>query len=838
MSDANKYVVEKRVGDSDWEVVGTVEGVKTFRVSDLTPDTSYDFRVKGVNVIDGEEYSGEYSDVVSVRTLSSIDVAVPTGLSVSMQWDRAVLTWDSVAGATGYELQYKSLNEPDWVSLSRTDLLTQTVSSLSEGVSYSFRLRAVVVYDVYTFYSDWTDAVEGVTLVQVPSVPLDLVGYPYGDYIDISWGVSSLATRYVLEYKIQDGQFSELYSGTDFSYRHSGLTVDTDYFYRVKAVREINGIVSESDFSSEVQVNTGQIRLAVPSGFLLTSSDYTSADFSWEAVPSAVSYEVSYLKGESDEFVVAGTFEGTTAKVSGLSDGYSYKFRIRSVGAGDLFSDYSELLDVSLPLYMLNSISVNSEYKVGDLVASNPFEYVPGSGVLVLLFNLDVVEDMQYIDKYQVRIKKGDDVVENLELNSDIVSEVEGVALGMIPFQNYLVNTEYSFDVRSMREVNGSVYYSDYSIEYVFTSPAIMPKSPDYHTYIFTVEGDTVSMQWDSVQYASGYEVQYALYADRVWGDSIKTETNSVSVSLEYQTRYLFQVRSYRNLDGGDVFYSDWSVMSGFVETEGSDWTYVSGFQLSRDDSEKTVTFSWNPVKEADGYCIYYNSYAKINPSESSKLVENWSKRYTYSGKGVGSKVISPYDFGTYDSYGGRIRPYQLNSKSFLFNRVVINLGATRGGLIENTLYLGKVLFNSTEGVIDLGVSGSASSVNGLYNGINFSASLGSVDSLISGELSNVFDMRSSDTFMSFKNLGLINIRFDTESGVSFDSIGFYLGTNYPGYLGTDNFFNNEDCTVSFYLNETLIDVLFFEDVKTSEEARMDFVGRIYGQYSEFSSVY
>lgn len=280
MSDANKYVIEKRVGDSDWEIVGTVEGVKSFRVSDLTPDTSYDFRVKGVNVIDGEEYSGEYSDVVSVRTLSSIDVAVPTGLSASMGWDRAVLTWNSVDGATGYELQYKSLNEPDWVSLSRTDLLTQTVSSLSEGVSYSFRLRAVVVYDVYTFYSDWTGVVEDVTLVQVPSVPLDLAGYPYGDYIDISWGVSSLATKYVLEYKIQDGQFSELYSGTDFSYRHSGLTVDTDYFYRVKAVREINGITSESDFTSEVQVNTGQIRLAIPSDFSLTSSDYTSVDFS------------------------------------------------------------------------------------------------------------------------------------------------------------------------------------------------------------------------------------------------------------------------------------------------------------------------------------------------------------------------------------------------------------------------------------------------------------------------------------------------------------------------------------------------------------------------------
>ena len=558
MSDANKYVVEKRVGDSDWEAVGIVEGVKTFRVSNLTPDTSYDFRVKGVNVIDGEEYSGEYSDVVSVRTLSSIDVAVPTGLSVDMQWDRAVLTWDSVEGATGYELQYKSLNELDWVSLSRTDLLTQTVSSLSEGVRYSFRLRAVVVYGVYTFYSDWTKAIEDVTLVQVPSVPLNLVGDPYGDYIDISWGVSSLATRYVLEFKVQDGQFSELYSGTDFSYRHSGLTVDTDYFYRVKAVREINGITSESDFTSEVQVNTGQIRLAIPSGFSLTSSDYTSADFSWGLVDNATSYEISYLKGESDEFVVAGTFEETTAKVSDLSDGYLYKFRVRAVGAGGLFSDYSELLDVSLPLYELSAPVLDPTFRLEgyEEVFNNP-NLDDLSAILAYRFSVDT--DVDFAKFFLTGLSEdGLDFVETPIQIGDLM----GVYLSIFVLEKE--NTEYFVRGRFKRSVNGVDYFSDYSNVLSFTTGVKLPMG--LYQIDKVVSGLSVSFSWVYNEFdvvSEGVQLSYQVSGDTleigsdltVMGESPRG-TDTFDYTFDSAGTYDVVLKTYRVFND-ETFYTD-----------------------------------------------------------------------------------------------------------------------------------------------------------------------------------------------------------------------------------------------------------------------------------------
>lgn len=859
MSDANKYVVEKRVGDSDWEVVGTVEGVKTFRVSDLTPDTSYDFRVKGVNVIDGEEYSGEYSDVVSVRTLSSIDVAVPTGLSADMQWDRAVLTWDSVEGATGYELQYKSLNELVWVSLSRTDLLTQTVSSLSEGVRYSFRLRAVVVYGVYTFYSDWTEVVEDVTLVQVPSVPLNLAGDPYGDYVDVSWGMSSLATRYVLEFKVQDGQFSELYSGTDFSYRHSGLTVDTDYFYRVKAVREINGITSESDFTSEVQVNTGQIRLAIPSGFSLTSSDYTSAGFSWVTVSNAISYEISYLKGESDEFVVAGTFEGTTAKVSELSDGFSYKFRIRAVGEGDLFSDYSELLDVSLPLYELSVPSLPSVIPgslTGGADMPNPFV----QGVIGALYvSLGNASDVDFIQKVYLSLGLSEDSMEE----SEAIHKVEaGNLLVLIDIISFVENSNYFIKVRLWREVNSVDYYTDFSNILSFKTEYKLPEGLSQVNAV--VDGVNVKLSWvyrSDDDISEGVLIQFRIKGDSgysEWQDIGSYERSVLEYDYEAEpvTIYDFRFKTYRDLDTGRIYSDNFQYKSG-VLTGSVTWDMVSLDSIS---VFSYLTLRMNLVKQvepniADGYYVMYDfNYA--NGDQSAIDVESYIdfKKYAnfvdisslveMSNGDTIFDVTSSYMLMSYKVTRGYgvLLPFRY-SDSIKFKSIRIDCGmlwdnsVTGNGVV---FVIGKLLFKNNGEIVPLSITGSDLRYTGMYGGIPFVIDITKPvdDTSTLGELTDIFDMTNLDTRIVFDvgagNQMSFTLTFDSE--VSFSEVVLYPNTKYDGYTGMTIYNCLGNFSVRFFdASNTVIDgldITIDSSYGTDRFKSIDFKGKTFGNYS------
>lgn len=558
MSNADKYVIEKRTGESDWDVVATVEGVKSYRVEGLTPGTQYDFRVKGVNIIDDVEHVGEYSDVVSVSTLSELVVGVPADFAASMGFDRADLSWSVVEGATGYEVEYKTLAEPSWTQVSRTDQVSQSILNLSEGVEYQFKVRAVIVYSSYTFYSDYSSIVQDSTVVRTPDVPADLSAEGYGDSVEVTWGVSSLATKYILESRLTDGVFSEIYSGTDFSFRHLDLTVNTDYFYRVKAVREINGIVSESGFSSEVSVNSGQIRLAVPSNFSLDSSDYTSADFSWGAVPHAISYEISYLKGESDEFVVAGTFEGTTANISNLSDGYSYKFRIRAIGEDDLFSDYSDLLDVSLPLYELSAPILDSSFSIegSEEVFNNP-NLDDLSAILAYRFSVDT--DVDFAEFFMVGVSEdGMDFIEN----SNPVGDFAGVYLSLFDLEKE--NTEYFVRGRFKRSVDGMDYFSDYSNVISFTTGLVLPG--ELYQVDKVVDGLSVTFSWvynehDNV--SEGVQLSYQVSGDSleigsdltVMGDSTRG-SDSFEYTFSSAGTYDVVLKTYRVVND-ETIYTD-----------------------------------------------------------------------------------------------------------------------------------------------------------------------------------------------------------------------------------------------------------------------------------------
>ncbi|MFN4254212.1 MAG: fibronectin type III domain-containing protein [Saprospiraceae bacterium] len=71
---------------------------------------------------------------------------------------------------------------------------------------------------------------------------------------------------------------------------------------------------------------------ARPVGLLAANATGTSADLSWDAVPTAVSYTVVVENGQNNlnPFSVSASVTGTNYTIAGLTAGLNYKFKVRA----------------------------------------------------------------------------------------------------------------------------------------------------------------------------------------------------------------------------------------------------------------------------------------------------------------------------------------------------------------------------------------------------------------------------------------------------------------------------------------------------------------------------
>ena len=166
--------------------------------------------------------------------------AKPTGLAASdVTAHEATITWTSDAEA--WQVQ---LNEETPVEV--TDSTTYTFTELDPETTYSVKVRA----NCGGTYSDWTNAITFTTGIACPA-PTDLdaaLTLGNGSIATLSW--TSSASAWVVAYKTADDEdFTEV-NVTENPYTLTGLTPETAYTAKVKAV--CGGIDGESQWSSTV----------------------------------------------------------------------------------------------------------------------------------------------------------------------------------------------------------------------------------------------------------------------------------------------------------------------------------------------------------------------------------------------------------------------------------------------------------------------------------------------------------------------------------------------------------------------------------------------------------
>ncbi len=189
-------------------------------------------------------------------------IVAPTGLqTVARDDDELTLAWDSVEGATGYEV-YRLSSSGEWILAEKTQNTHAEIEDLLSASIYKFKVRAIKDIQAGEFSKVFTTATspEEVDELRVSSKTKTAV--------TLSWNKVNRADKYqVYRYNSNTGSWKRLITTTKTSYRATGLSSGTYYKFKVRAVNEALGYKYYGDFE-DIKVKTTSAGTVSSSGYI------------------------------------------------------------------------------------------------------------------------------------------------------------------------------------------------------------------------------------------------------------------------------------------------------------------------------------------------------------------------------------------------------------------------------------------------------------------------------------------------------------------------------------------------------------------------------------------
>ena len=236
-SDITRY--EYRVGAGNWTNTGSTE--TEVIIDELDNDEEYTFAIRAVN----DAGAGAVATIQTTTRLTlpgavaGMEAAVGDG-QVTLNWQLPVVSGGTPI--TGYEYSYTPNIITGWISTN--SIATNTViSSLTNGTSYTFRVRAVNGGG-----RGPSSATITVTPVSIPGVPGNVAVSPRDGALTITWAVpTSNGGSPIVRYEYRENGGIWLNTGSTVTTLSLSRTNGVLYTYELRAVNNIgDGPVSVS----------------------------------------------------------------------------------------------------------------------------------------------------------------------------------------------------------------------------------------------------------------------------------------------------------------------------------------------------------------------------------------------------------------------------------------------------------------------------------------------------------------------------------------------------------------------------------------------------------------
>ena len=137
---ADKYAVEYRLATAEEWTVVEVAGANTVVISDLTPETAYQLRMRSVC---SETDASRYSEIVLFSTVAIPECVAPTNLRVeNVTTNSATLLWDADDINLSWVINWRASAETSWTEVVDLDKTTYNLTELEANTPYIWRVKA------------------------------------------------------------------------------------------------------------------------------------------------------------------------------------------------------------------------------------------------------------------------------------------------------------------------------------------------------------------------------------------------------------------------------------------------------------------------------------------------------------------------------------------------------------------------------------------------------------------------------------------------------------------------------------------------------------------------
>ncbi len=272
-----------------------------------------------------------------VLTMEAVEIAVETPAITVREHitGKPSFTWEKLLSASKYEIHRAPSGTDAFTRIFTTGHLSFTNTSAEVGVSYDYKIRAVLTAGGYSDFSNVL-TLQAVEIIPEPPV---LAAKTYdGDKPSMKWNKVLGATKYeVHRAAAGTGEFVRVYTTVYLSFTNTSAPGGVALEYKVRAVMADGSL---GEFSNVLTFEAGD--------FIITAKEQASGkpSMKWSKVPSAVKYEIHRAVGLEDfERIYTTTYVSYTN--TGAPGGVVVYYKIRPVFADGSTGEFSNVITIT-----------------------------------------------------------------------------------------------------------------------------------------------------------------------------------------------------------------------------------------------------------------------------------------------------------------------------------------------------------------------------------------------------------------------------------------------------------------------------------------------------------
>ena len=514
------------------------------------------------------------------------------------------LEWDECVDADGYSL-YRCEDDETFRLIKNVVSCSTYNYSLENGKTYSYMVRPYQILDDGS--REYLTESESISIQIGVKTPDNLnVTIAGAKSMSVSWNGDPLADYYLLYRSTDNSNWTLVKSVYGVNTVTYGLTEGENYYFRVKAVRTINGVVRYSNYSNSVGCILG---IAAPGNLTVKSANKNSVALEWDSVAGATGYRL-YRAENDGAYVLVKTVTGTTTKNYNLSSDITYTYRIAAIMEGETHTyksnyTYSEpirlMLDsvenLRVEKYLSSGVSLSWDpvegatgyrlYRTGeDGVArlvktvsentTNTYSLVTGqcygfsikpickSGAVTV--NGSVSEDVTIFFTNLPVLSVTQQEVNKVQLSWSSATDAESYSVsisqnGSTESIDAFAETEMEYKLSGYGEVSISLWAMKGGIESATVSTAFTPVYEEKLTFSITdaIDETHISLAWKPAENAIQYEVQRFDEAENAFvtvGECTTVSFTDANVSPNTTYQYRYRVEYGNSVNS---FWGNWS---------------------------------------------------------------------------------------------------------------------------------------------------------------------------------------------------------------------------------------------------------------------------------------